>query len=79
MGEREGARGGRMPVCKLCRERIDLSRTGVRAHRCGSCGAAVCAEHFEPERGLCRACAGLPVFQRRRSFIRKRARPEGSP
>ena len=62
-----------MPVCKLCRQRKDLSRTGVRAHRCEQCGAAVCAEHFEPSRRLCHSCAGLPVHQKRRSFIRKPA------
>ena len=62
-----------MPVCKLCRERIDLSRTGVRARRCGGCGAVVCDAHYSRERGLCHACAGLPVSQRRRSFIRKRS------
>ncbi|MGQ9582208.1 MAG: hypothetical protein ACUVV6_01680 [Thermoplasmatota archaeon] len=56
-------------------ERIDLSRTGVRAHRCGSCGKTVCAEHFESGRGICHACAGIPVVHRRRSFIRKREAP----
>ncbi|MEM4728446.1 MAG: hypothetical protein QXH42_01610 [Thermoplasmata archaeon] len=61
-----------MPVCKLCGQRIDLSRTGIRARRCGSCGAVVCDEHYSRERGLCSPCAGLPVRIKRRSFIRKR-------
>ena len=62
-----------MPVCKLCRQRIDLSRTGVRAYRCEKCGAAVCLDHFEPSKKQCHSCAGLPVRQRKRSFIRKPA------
>lgn len=62
-----------MPVCKLCRERIDLSRTGVRAYRCESCGAAVCLDHYEPGRKLCHSCANIPVHPSKRSFIRKPA------
>jgi len=60
-----------MPVCKLCKERIDLSKTGVRARRCERCGAAVCEEHFHGGRSLCHECAGIPVSTKKRSFIRK--------
>ena len=62
-----------MPVCKLCRERIDLSKTGVRARRCEKCGAAVCEEHFHGGQGLCHECANIPFSTRKRSFIRKPA------
>ena len=59
-----------MPNCRLCRERIDVSRTGVRAYRCGRCGATVCREHFGSEK-ICHGCAGIPVTVVKRSFIRK--------
>lgn len=64
-----------MPVCKLCRERIDLSQTGVRARRCDRCGAAVCEEHFHGGQNLCHECAGMKVDVKKRSFIRKPAQP----
>ncbi len=59
-----------MPNCKLCRERIDVSRTGVRAYKCARCGATVCKEHCGADK-VCHGCAGLPVTQVRKSFIRR--------
>jgi len=60
-----------MPLCKLCKERIDLSKTGERAFHCEKCGGSVCLDHFECGRALCHECAGLPVHTKKRSFIRK--------
>jgi len=64
-----------MPVCKLCRTRIDLSQTGERAHRCVKCGAAVCREHYHFGQNLCHGCAGVPLSVKRRSFIRRPKQP----
>ena len=62
-----------MPACKICRKRIDLSITGVRAHTCKKCGKAVCRDHFDFTRQVCHNCAGLPVTSGKVpfSFIRK--------
>lgn len=62
-----------MPACKICRRRIDLSVTGVRAHTCKECGKAVCKDHFDFARQICHNCAGLPVTKGKVpfSFIRK--------
>ena len=62
-----------MPYCSICKERIDLSETGVRAHKCTECDKTVCENHFYFTRNICYGCAGLPqstggvAF----SFIRK--------
>ena len=50
-----------MPACKVCKRRIDLSVTGVRAHKCKECGRMVCRDHYEFGRGICYECAGLPI------------------
>jgi hypothetical protein len=60
-----------MPLCRVCRDRIDISQMGVRARRCRDCGATVCPGHFEAATGLCHQCAGIPVRDRGRSFVRK--------
>lgn len=62
-----------MPACKICRQRIDLSITGVRAYTCKGCGRAVCKNHFDSAREVCYNCAGLPVTSGKVpfSFIRK--------
>ena len=49
-----------MPNCKLCKVRIDVSRTGVRAFRCRLCGRVVCKSHFVPSKDLCTECASVP-------------------
>lgn len=59
-----------MPPCKLCRRRIDLSKTGIRAKRCVKCGAAVCRDHYREADGLCYGCAGLPVRANPMAFVR---------
>lgn len=59
-----------MPACKLCRKRIDVSRTGVRAYRCSRCGLTVCRSHYLDDGGICVRCAGRPVVMERLSFIR---------
>jgi hypothetical protein len=62
-----------LPNCRICKERIDLSITGVRAHTCNECRRIVCKDHFDFTRYICYDCAGLPnshggiAF----SFIRK--------
>lgn len=68
-----------MPICKICKERIDVSKTGVRAYRCRNCDKIFCKEHFLVERGICLICAGyseeeIAQLDRGRkfsSFIRK--------
>lgn len=62
-----------MPACKVCKRRIDLSVTGVRAYKCSECGKGVCRDHFDFAREICHGCAGLPVTSGRVpfSFVRK--------
>jgi hypothetical protein len=48
-----------MPNCKICRTRIDVSQTGVRAFRCRLCGRTVCKFHFVPSKDLCTECDGI--------------------
>ncbi|UCG70355.1 MAG: hypothetical protein JSV09_04875 [Thermoplasmata archaeon] len=62
-----------MPACKICKKRIDLSITGVRAHKCKECGKVVCRNHFEFGKGICYVCADLPIARGGTpfSFIRK--------
>ena len=59
-----------MPVCRLCKKRIELAYRGVRAYRCSSCFSTVCRDHFEPGKKLCFECAGLPYTVARKTFIR---------
>lgn len=47
-----------MPVCKLCNERIEVARIGVRAYRCRNCGKMFCKEHFLLEKAVCLICGG---------------------
>jgi hypothetical protein len=62
-----------MPACKICRARIDLSVTGIRAYKCKECGRAVCRNHYDSGRGICHNCAGLPISTGKVpfSFIRR--------
>ncbi|UCF08549.1 MAG: hypothetical protein JSW28_02345 [Thermoplasmata archaeon] len=62
-----------MPACKICKRRIDLSITGVRAHKCKACGKSVCRDHFDFGKDICYRCADLPVSPGKVpfSFIRK--------
>jgi len=62
-----------MPVCKICKQRIDLSITGVRAYKCKECGKLVCRNHFDFGRDICFECAGKPIVKGKIpfSFIRK--------
>ena len=62
-----------MPRCKLCRRRIDVSKTGVVAYKCRNCGSVVCKGHFVPEKELCLKCAGVDEEE-----IERRGRPFGS-
>jgi len=55
-----------MPFCKICRRRIDVSRTGVVAYRCRVCGAVCCGAHYLPERRLCVRCANVSEEKVRR-------------
>jgi hypothetical protein len=54
-----------MPVCKLCKRRIDLTKKFERVYKCSKCGNAVCKDQ------LCYACAGKDVTPKRRSFVRQ--------
>ena len=47
-----------MPFCRLCRSRIDVSKTGVNAYRCRKCGKMFCKSHFSLEKNICLECAG---------------------
>ena len=62
-----------MPACKICKNRIDLSITGVRAYTCKDCGRLVCRNHYDFGKGICYECAGLPIVKGKIpfSFIRK--------
>ncbi|UCE74016.1 MAG: hypothetical protein JSV56_13510 [Methanomassiliicoccales archaeon] len=62
-----------MPACRICKERIDLSITGVRAHKCKECDRVVCRDHYDYVSDVCYECAGLPVSYGgiAFSFIRK--------
>jgi predicted nucleic acid binding AN1-type Zn finger protein len=68
-----------MPACKICRERIDVSKTGVRAYRCEVCGKMFCKDHFLLQKGICVRCAGwseeeiaqVKRVKRFGSFVRK--------
>ena len=66
-----------MPFCKICKERIDVSRTGVRVFKCRVCGKNFCKDHFLPSKGVCLLCAGYTeaeVDKRPKkfsSFVRK--------
>lgn len=65
-----------MPNCRLCRNRIDLSITNVRAYKCEKCKNIVCKGHFEASKGICYSCADLPIGKGGRSFsfIRKQGK-----
>jgi hypothetical protein len=60
-----------MPVCKLCKRRIDLTKKFERVYKCSKCGSAVCKDHYKETKELCYACAGKDFAPRKRSFIRK--------
>ena len=62
-----------MPACRICKKRIDLSITGVRAHKCKKCANIVCRDHYDFSKGVCYKCADLPIAPGRRafSFVRK--------
>ncbi len=62
-----------MPVCKICRKRIELAFRGVRAYRCSSCKSTVCKEHFDFEGKICHLCAGIPIVEAKGSFIESRS------
>jgi predicted nucleic acid binding AN1-type Zn finger protein len=47
-----------MPICKICKARVDVSQTGVRAYRCRVCGKMFCKDHFLLEKSVCVRCAG---------------------
>ncbi|UCE36640.1 MAG: hypothetical protein JSW00_14145 [Thermoplasmata archaeon] len=69
-----------MPNCRICRERIDLSQTGIRAHKCGECKKIVCRNHYDFTRDICYECAGLPISSGGLafSFIRKSSKSSQS-
>lgn len=62
-----------MPACRICRQRIDVSRTGVRAYKCEECRKLVCRNHFDFAKGICYSCADIPASKGKIpfSFIRK--------
>jgi hypothetical protein len=62
-----------LPNCRICKERIDLSITGVRVYNCSECNKMVCKDHFDATRFICYDCAGLPAAHGgiAFSFIRK--------
>ena len=66
-----------MPVCKICQERIDVSKTGVRVHKCRVCGKTYCKNHFVVSKEVCLLCAGYSENEIDRrggkfsSFVRK--------
>jgi hypothetical protein len=66
-----------MPICKLCKKRIELAYRGVRAYRCSECKSTVCKDHFEFDKKLCYKCAGLPYTELKKSFIRSGTGDEG--
>ncbi len=66
-----------MPICKLCRQRIELAYRGVRAYRCSKCKATVCRDHFQFDKRLCSKCAGVPYFVQKSTFIRAGSEDEG--
>jgi len=37
-------------ICQVC-------ESATASHTCDACGAAVCAEHYDRETGLCAPCA----------------------
>jgi len=45
-----------MPVCRVCKKRIDLTKKGVRAQKCRVCGKTVCPEHIDIARKTCNKC-----------------------
>ncbi|MFC1524928.1 hypothetical protein ACFL5I_00915 [Planctomycetota bacterium] len=47
-----------MPFCRLCRDRIDVAKTGVISYRCRKCGKMFCRNHIVLDKNLCLACAG---------------------
>lgn len=63
-----------MPNCRLCKKRIDLSKTNVRAYKCKECQNIVCKNHYDASKGICYLCGGLPISTGRIafSFIRKK-------
>ena len=67
-----------MPACRICKQRIDLSKTGVRAHKCKECGKLVCRNHFDFAREICYNCADIPAVKGKIpfSFIRKTQAPD---
>jgi hypothetical protein len=42
-----------MSVTNLCQ----VCESATASHTCDTCGAAVCAEHYDRETGLCTVCA----------------------
>jgi hypothetical protein len=42
-----------MSVTTLCQ----ICESASASHTCSGCGAAVCAEHYDRETGLCTVCA----------------------
>lgn len=60
-----------MPLCTVCRKRIDLTKKFERVYKCSKCGKAVCREHYKESKQLCYNCAGKEFTPKKRSFIRK--------
>ncbi len=60
-----------MPVCTVCKQRIDLTKKFERVYKCSKCGKAACRLHYDSSKKLCFNCAGKESAPKRRSFIRK--------
>lgn len=60
-----------MPICTVCKQRIDLTKKFERVYKCTKCGRAACRLHYNTPRKLCYTCAGKETAPRKRSYIRK--------
>jgi DNA-directed RNA polymerase subunit RPC12/RpoP len=60
-----------MPICTVCKERIDLTKKYERVYKCSKCGKAVCRQHYEESKKQCYNCAGKGFVPKKRSFVRR--------
>jgi len=67
-----------MPSCRICKTRIDVSKTGVLVYRCRLCGRTFCRDHYVESRQICHRCAGLPEASPpvRRGVLQSRTRKD---